>query len=324
MGSGLLTQIGTAEESTYGTPVTPSKFYELTGESLDFSKSFIESQGLRAISRNLRRRGKRTSRSGAGDLTMEVPTVSMGRWFKHMVGGTPTSAQQGGTAAWLHTYSLGALTGKSLTIQKGIEEAAGVIKPFTFHGCKILGWEFGIGVDELLTLNLTIDAEDVDTSTSLAAASYPTLTQYDFTQGALKVAGSTVASVTAATVGGTNNLKSDNFYLGSLGLKGEPKDNDFPTVQGQLTAEFVSQATFVDRFINDTAASLVLEFTGAVISGIYSEILRITVPEVRFSGELPKVGGPDVVVTGVPYEGHYDGTNPGVKIEMQTTDTTAS
>lgn len=320
MGRGLNTQLGTGEEVTYGTPVTVTKFYEINSESLDYQKTVLQSSGLRAGARQLRRRGSVVTRSAGGNITLEVVTVGMGRWFKHCLGGTPTSVQQGGTTAYLQTFSLGNLP-TGLTVQKGVEEATGTVKPFTFHGGKVTSWELACAVGDIVTLSLDMDFEDVDTSTALATASYPTISQFDFTQGTLSVEGSEVANVTGATIGGTNNLKTDSFYLGTSGLKGEPVDNDFPSIQGSLSAEFVSQAALVDRFLNDTAASLVLTFTGAVISGAYNYSLVITVPEVRFTGQLPQVGGPDVVVLDVPFDGHYDGSSAGITIEYTTTDT---
>lgn len=322
MGRGLNTQFGTAEETTYGTPVTVDRFHPILSESLERAQTTLQSQGLRAGARNPRRRGIVSARMGNGDVSLEVATKGFGRFFKHLLGGTPTIAQQAATTAYLQTHQMGTLAGKSLTLQKGIEEADGVVKPFTFHGCKLLSGTFGIGVDQILNLTLTTDAEDVDTTTALATASYDASPKYlQFMQGTLKVAGSSVASVLGAEVTVNNSLKTDRFYLGSAGLKAEPQDNDFPEIVGSLNAEFVSQAAFYDRFVSDAAVSLILEFEGDTIASTYKELLRITVPEIRFEGETPKVGGPDVVVMDVPWTGHYDGTNAGVKIEYMSTDT---
>lgn len=263
-----------------------------------------------------------SARMGSGDIVMEVANKGFGRWFKHLLGGTATIAQQAATAAYLQTHTLGTLAGKSMTVQKGIEEADGTVKPFTFHGCKILSGVFSITVDQILQLTVSLDAEDVDTSTGLASASYASgLKQFHFKQGTLKVAGSSVASVLSAEVGITNNLKTDRFYLGSAGLKKEPQDNDFPEIAGTLSAEFIDQTVFYDRFVSDASVALVLEFVGDNIASTYDELVRITVPEIRFEGETPKVGGPDVVVMDVPWSGHYDGTNAGVKVEYMSTDT---
>lgn len=324
MSSGLKTQFGYVAESTYGTPVTVTRFAEILSESLERRNQTINSNGLRNATRNLRRGSRRvlSANDGGGDVNFEVATTGFGLLFNHMLGGTSTIAQQAATPAYLQTHQLGDLTGKSLTMQKGVSQTDGTVKPFTFHGCKILGWEFSISVDQILQLRTTVDAEDVETSTALATATYPTSSLFHFKQGTLSVGGSSVAQVTDASVSGTNNLKTDRFYLGSNGLKKEPLDSDYPEIGGSLTAEFVDLTTFHDRFAADSAASLELEFVGAVISGAESETLTITVPEVRFEGETPKVSGPEVNVQNVPFVGLFDGTNAGVKIEYKSTDTT--
>lgn len=323
MSSGLQTQFGLKAETTYGTPVVVDRFYEILNESLERRNQTITSNGLRNAARNLRRGSRRvlTASDGGGDVNFEVATTGFGVLFNHMLGGTSTIAQQGATPAWLQTHTLGDLEGKSLTLQKGVSQTDGTVKPFTFHGCKVLGWEFSISVDQILQLRCTFDAEDVDTSTGLATASYPTSNLFHFKQGTLSVEGSSVAQVTDASVNGTNNLKVDRFYLGSNGLKKEPLDNDYPEVGGSLTAEFVDLTTFHDRFAADSAAELELEFVGAVIDGAESETLTITVPEVRFEGETPKVSGPEVNVQNIPFVGLFDGTNAGTTIEYKSTDT---
>lgn len=314
----------TAEETTYGTPVVVNRGYEILSETLERRNRILTSNGLRGGTRNLRRGSRRvlSARDAGGTVTMEVPTTTFGRWLKHLMGGTPTIVQQGGTPAWLQTHAMGDLTGKSLTVQKQLRSADGVVvSPFTLHGTKVLAGEFSIGVDEILTCALDLDAEDIDTSTAAAAVTYSNVSLFHFAQGTLKVAGSAVASVLSATTRIENPLKVDRYYLGSAGLKKEPTDNDFPAVTGSLSAEFNSAADFYNRFAADSAAELILEFEGAVISGAEKELLRITVPDVRFTGGTPQVGGPDVVVQDVPYEGAFNGTNAGATIEYKSTDT---
>ena len=323
VGSGLGASIGVKAETVFGTPVVVDRFYEFLSEGLEKQNNIAQSNGLRAATTPNLRRGTRraiTSKAGSGGTSFEVARTGFGLLFNHMLGGTSTVVQQGVTTAWLQTHSLGDLGGKSLTVQKGVPQTDGTVKPFTFHGCKVSDWEFSIAPDEILQLGVTFDAEDVDTATTLATPSYSATKVFHFAQGALTVGGTAVAAVTNASVAGNNNLKTDRFYLGSAGLKKEPLQSGYPEVTGSLDAEFVSQATFYDLHAADTAAALTLTFTGDVISGAYSEYVKITVPEVHFTGDTPKVGGPEVVVQNVEWEAAFDGTNAGVKIEYMSTD----
>lgn len=320
---GLQTVFGTGVESTYGTPVVADRWYEILSESLRRQQNVVASNGIRAGTRNLRRGSRRalTHRWGEGSVELEVASVGFSRWFEHMLGGTPTVVQQGATAAWLHTHEMGSLSGKALTIQKGLRDSAGAeIESFTFHGCKIPSWAFAVAVGEILTLTLDIDAEDVDTATALAAHNYATTNVFHFAQGDVRKDGVTIAKVLSAAVEGDNALKTDSWYIGTAGLKGEPEPTDFPTVEGALSLEFDDPASVYDVYAADTGVEFILEFTGPVIESPNNELVRITVPEIHFTGDTPQVSGPEVVVYDAPFEGAYDGTNPGVRIEYQSTD----
>src|SRR5664279_4598490 len=110
---GLNSYLGCGEESTWNTPVTPDRFFEFVSESVERDQKFLQSNGIRAGARNLRRGQRRvlSSHSGKGAIKLEVATTSFGRIFKHILGGTPTVAQQASTTAYLHTYAMGSLQG---------------------------------------------------------------------------------------------------------------------------------------------------------------------------------------------------------------------
>lgn len=322
--TGLNTIIGTGVESTYGTPVAVDRFYEFTSESIGRNNNILQSNGIRAGARNLRRGAKRSlsTHDASGSIEMEVATKGFSRWFQHILGSTPTVVQQGATPAYLHTHALASTQGKSLTILKSLRQGDSTeVETFRYHGCKITSAEFSISAGEILTLSIDVDAEDEDTVTAMPTATFLDAPVFHFKQGVLKVDGSSVAAVTSASVSVENPMQTDRYYLGSAGLKAEPRENDFPAVSGSLSAEFLSPTVFYDRFVADSAAALILEFEGATISGAYKETLRITVPEVHFTGETPKVGGPDIVALDVPYEAAAVGSTAGTTIEYISTDT---
>src|SRR5215216_3368552 len=91
----------------------------------------------------------------------------------------------------------------------------------------------------------------------------------------INTAGVPIASVTDCTVTGTMPMKTDRYYLGATGLKAEPVMNDYPTVGGTLTADFVSQADFYDRYVADSSAWLGLTFVGAALGSTgFTETLQ--------------------------------------------------
>jgi len=332
IGAGLSAQIGVAKEVTVGTIVTPSRFYEFGSESLSLQKSIVQGQGLRAGIQYARRsRRAYTTKSAGGDVSLDVSTRGMGLLFQQMLGSSTSALLSGSTYRQIHTP--GNLTGMSMTVQKGVPQTDGTVKPFTYNGCKVTGWELACAVGGFLTLSLTLDAWNETTATPLATAAYTDSNVFHFAQGTLYLGGtvstssglasvaggSAVATVKSATVTGSNPLKTDRFFFGS-GVKAEQLENDYRTVGGSLTAEFTDQATIYDVFAADGAVALRLNFVGADAGGVTPR-LEVLIPSISFDGESPQVGGPDVVELSAGFSGLYDGTNATVQVVYETADT---
>lgn len=328
-GVGLLTTFGCAEEVTYGTPVTPDRWFEITGESLGRENTVIQSNGLRSGSVHTRRSSRRVvaAQQGKGSFTMEVPTTGFGRLLKHAVGGAPVVTQQGGTAAYLQTHSFGSNAGKSLTVQKVIRDGANaVVQQFTHTGAKITSVEFSISVDQLLLATFEVDSRQENVSTAVAAPTYPSNKPFHFAQVTGVFIGAGVAAkVTDATIKIDRPQKTDNFYLGSGGTKSEPTENDFPAVTGSLTAEFDSanKTLLYDAFAADSPLGFQLTFEGATIASTYKETISFYIPAIHLTGETPKVGGPGAVTLTCPFEGAWDGTNADMTVSYTSVDTAA-
>lgn len=317
--------VGTAEEVTYGTPVAPDRWHEVTSESLGFRPNNMNSNGLRGGTNTFGRRASRRTRStqdAGGTISMEVPTTTFGRWLKHTLGGTPSVAQQGATTAYLHTYNQGSLNGKSLTIQKQFRDAANTeIETFTLHGSKILQAAFSVAPNNFLTAEFTVDAEDMDTATATASASYSEVDLFTWKHGAINIDGSPVAKVTNAQWTIANAMKVDGYYLGGNGLKSEPTDNDYRAVTGSVDLEFADPSVAWAKFFNDTEFELVLTFAADNIEGAYDYTLEFTMPATYFTGDTPQAGGPDVIIQNAPFESLFNGTDPMVSATYLTTDT---
>lgn len=335
-GSGISAQIMAAEEVTVGTAVTVTRAYEFNSESLSLSKNIVQGYGLRAggqYGRSTRR--AYTTRSAGGSIEMDLASRGMGMWFKHMLGSSTSALLSGSAYQQIHVP--GSLTGKSLTIQKGVPQTDGTVKPFTYRGCKLPSWEISCDVGEIATLSVDVDAWDEVTATALATAAYTAGTEvFHFAEGSLllggtvstasgltSISGGTVAaSVKSASVKGENPMANERYFLGSSGVKAEQQENDWRTVGGSLSCEFVNQATVYDLFAADTATALQLKFISPnAISGANYPTVEITIPSIRFDGETPQVGGPDIVEFDADFTGLDDGTNPAVQIRYLTSDT---
>jgi hypothetical protein len=265
---------------------------------------------------------------------MEVATTGFGLWFKHMLGDNATVSQHGAESVYTHTYEPGDLHSLSLTVQKGIQPwspGAPTAQPFTFHGTKILDWEFSISNEGFLQLSLGLDTEDVDRTTGLAVASYGDLENLSFKEGQLTVGSAggvtttIAAGVTDVTMQGTNALATDRFFLGSQGLKEKQLENGYRELSGTFSAEFRSINDFYAAFEADTEKQLVLTFEGSEIgvTTTFTQQLQITYHDVRFEGETPKVSGPEPSVISVPYTGWETTAGDSITVSYRTTDSTS-
>lgn len=289
--AGIDAQIGMSAESTYGTYVAPTRFYELVSETLKYNIQRIESKGIRA-GRRTQHRWKAGNRSVSGDINMELVPQDLGIILQHTLGNPVTT----GTDPYTHTFTgMGNIDNKSMTIQVGRPDEAGTIQPFSYLGCKFTEMAINCKTGEFATIKLGVYGREEVTAQSLATASYDAeLEPFVFTEGTLSVAGSTVEVMSVDYVVNTG-LAVDRHRVGAGG--GKPKKalvNGLATVSGSFTADFENLTNY-NRFVNGTEASLVLAFNAGT-----DKQLTIT-SNVRFDGETPNVGGMELLQLQQPF-----------------------
>ena len=331
IGSGLGASIGFAEETTYGTYVAPTRFLEFNKEDLRKTKTTMQGGGLAAGRfADLGSRRVLTTVGGTGSVDLEVTNKSYGLIFKHLLAGAVTSTQQGATAAYLHTFALGDNFGKYLTVQKGVPDVSGTVRPYSFLGGKITSASFSCEVMGMLTSTLEFDFNDVSEAQSLAAPSYATGIA-PFHGGQMQVKLGTYG--TEAAINGVKKIdlkfergvNTERYYASAAGFpakKAEPIMNDTIKVTGTLTADYHTKAELADRFASDASTSLVLQWTGPLIASTYYETLKIKVPMIFLDSNTPGVDGADVVNTGYDFTAQHDGTNDVISVEYTSTDIT--
>lgn len=315
-------QLGFGAESTWATAVTPDRFVEFTGESLERRQQIATSAGIRS-GRRYGGQGRRITRNDAGGpVTFEVATTGFGLFFEHLLGDVATVEDEVG-AAWTHTFTPGDLTGKSLTLQKGVDTPGGTVEPFTYPGAKIVSGDFSIDQDGLLMVTLEFDAEQEETATALATASYTTPKIFTYSEGTLEV--DDVVKANVRSVGSlrvVNNLQTERYFLGNSGLKNEPINTPFDTLAGSFDVEFQNTTDYYDLFAADTSAKLELIFVGDTIAGTTDETFHVTIADVRFEGETPMIGGPELVFQNIPYVGLDPDSGDAISIAYTTSDST--
>lgn len=288
--AGIYGQIGFGRETVVGTPVVANTFHAgLLSESLKQEIARIESKGLRA-GRRTTSKWKPGARTVGGTVTMELFSAPMRLLLEHMLGTVATT----GTGPFTHTATPGVLTGKSFTTQVGRPDLGGVVRPFTYAGCKIASWELSGSAGELAELQVEVTAQSETTAQALAVASYPAAgNPFTFVEGSLSVAGSPLADVTDFQIEGNNGLATDRHRFGSANVR-EQLENDWREYTGSITSDFVDMTAY-QRYVDGVEASLSLVFN----DGTHSLTVAANV---RFDGETPELSGPEMLTQNLPFK----------------------
>jgi len=339
-GTGLDAQLGYKLETTVGTEVTVDKFLEFDSEGLTFDPGFIEPSGLRVGTKH--KRGSRLVQSRtsvSGDVSLQHATRVMGALWKAALGSSVTTPTLVLGSAYKQVHQTGDLLGKSLTLQVGRPQASdGVVKPHTFRGCKVTGWEFTCSDNDAARLKLSVDGWNEATATALASASYVAGAEvFNFSQATsftlggtvsgtteLSIAGGTAvtAIVRGITLTGTNPLATERYGLGNAGIKKEQLENDIPTITGTLDIEYL-QSEWYTPFKAGTKNPLYLKFEGSVISGTDKNTLEFVIPQIVIKKVSPVVAGPDIVQASVEFEVYNDETHNTFQVKLISADSTA-
>ena len=329
IGSGRAAQVGFKNETTYGTYVAPTKFLlAKTGEPEAKGVTRVQGQGIMAGRHgDLAAHYVETSRGFGLKLSSDLLNKGLGLIWQALMGGTVTPVQQAATTAYLATFNLGDPVGNSLTIQVGAPPTGGTVVPQNFLGCKALGADVKIDVASgIASLDLELDARDLENSSSLVTASYATgVRPFHGKQLAVKAGtfGAEVALPGVKSVGISikRALETGRTYAGGTGLKSEPLINGATQIDLDIQADFAALADFQTRALDASSQpSVVVELTGPLIASTYYETWRLTVPAVNFEPGVQGFNGPGVLSKSWKASWKDDGTN-SPKIETMSTDT---
>jgi len=316
-------QIHIGRETTYGTPVTPTRSIEGLGDGHKRQMAYLESDGMRPGKHTMRSDRRRAINMGAeGEIEINPMDKGFGMLLRAAFGSS-TIAQQTTTSAWLQTHlSTGdGPVGESLTVQLGRPMGAQftTTQPFTYHGGKVTEWELTQELEELLKFKVTLDFEDEDKTTALLGTPvYPANTiPFGWHECSVTVDGA-ATPITEFELSGKNGLKTDRRQLGTV-LKREPLRSEGAEYEGKIAGDFESIAAY-DRFVAGTIVPVVATWTGGVIEGVHNFELKATLAAVQFTGDTPEVSMGDLPTQPMPYRVLHNGTDPAVKLEYKSSD----
>lgn len=297
---------GIGKESTFGTAVTPTRWLEITEAKVPtIDRGIKQGAGIRVGSRVARSaRRVMTTRQAAGDVTVECFSKGLGLLLEACMGSGTSTVVTGATYQQVHVFA-DALP--SHTIQYGVPNYAGTIRPLTFSGCTVSAFELGGAVGDIATLKTTWDVRNWTTATALTAPSYATggnlFTVEDATiySGTYTAATATALGSATTPVSGVKDFKvsvanqiiADRFFMNGAGLKDRQLPGTRqPTVE--LNVEYQDN-TLWDALEADSELTLVISLVGGSLS-TGNETMQVAIPALKLDGDLPE-GGPDAIAS---------------------------
>lgn len=314
--SGIAAQLGFAAEPAYGTYGTPSKF--LRGKSYTIDAKGVKREqgtGIQAGAYGpLAAHYVETTKGYSAKVATDLQTRGLGLMFQALMGPTTTPSILVTSSAYAASFALGDTLGKYLTLQVGAPTTGGTVVPQNLLGCKVTGADFKVAADGIATVDFDLDARSHNTATNaLVSASYAVSTNV-FHGGQLVFKMGTYSSESAVSVKSVGiSVKRPHedarFYSSAAGLKAEPILNGLTEISLDVEADFDAVATFQDIALATTAKSVVVELTGALITGSTYDLFRFTIPSVVFEPTIQDVSGVGVLSKSWKAKWVYDGTN---------------
>lgn len=316
-------QIG--KETTYGTYAAPTRGYE--GKEDNFSASVvpIESLGFRAgIEATRVDRVTMMDRGGTGSIQVDFLNKGMGLLLQGCLGGLIAPTQQGATAAYKATFqSQPEGPTESFTVQVLRSRIGGTLDPFTHLGTMFTGWSLAQNNSGYLVLTADLDFQTVITNQAAPASVYPAnASPFHFGQAKLQINGVDFANVTDFQFGTDLGMKVDRFYLRNNPLKDKPLRQAIPTYSGTIQTDYTDLSRFAEFKAGTIVQNLTVTWTGSLIASTFYNEVKLTLPAVMWTGESPKATLTGFTTQPLPFKVLDNGTDPAVKLEVTSTDTT--
>jgi hypothetical protein len=327
-------QIGIVKETTYNTPLTPTRFYPVF-DGTDGQWDTRQRQGMSVFvgSKRVYRGDRRVLPIGQGVVTLKTELASRqaGILIEAACGVATSTLVSGVLYQQLFTSSITGTTLPSYTIQLGKVQNDGTVTPETYAGCTAVSFELECPEDGIPTISVTFDARSISVATGLAAASYTAGAYlFDASQGATTLGGTYTHPTTTALGTATTafaNFRSwklsvtQNADIGRWVLGGRNQ----PTV-GVVETSFEAQAEYNDTtlrtaYLAGTAVPVVITHSTTEIVSTFPTVLQVAIPQLFLTSPVLPPMSLDTTVVGISGITTFNGTNDPWALVVRTADT---
>lgn len=297
--NGILSQVSIAPESTWGTPVTPTRTLSVhpgAGIQTDQDTQFPESIAGRIAKNANAFTGKRKHE---GDYEVDVQPDYVGYYLKSLFGGLSSGLKSGESVVYEHTYTESE-TKPSLTA----EQSTGDITR-RYAGVLVSSAKFSSKVGGSLLGSLKLKAKSSASATKITPA-VETVRPFNFADlsaTGFKIGGTSFGGIETLEVEYNANTEmfhahgsSDpaNYYIKASEAKGKV----------DLYLDATNAAKYAD-YLNGVEQSLQITYTGDAIGTSANYKLDITIPRARFTAASSEINA-DYGKLSIEWEGIYD------------------
>lgn len=318
-------QVGIAKETTYGTAVAVTDFFDAASEGLKAETQPITYRPFRSPIQLGAMRAQ-VVRGAGGPFQVPVTYKGMGILMQQIFGSS-VSAVVGATDEYTQTHVLDETNwgkGMHATVQVGRSQSGGTVTPFTYDGCKAVEATFTCETDGFLTLDVTWACRNSTHSGSsafaLQSASYITDNPpFNWSQATVTL-DSVSRTLKSWSLKIAKTMDTERYGLGSV-LRREPLTNGAWELTGDIDVEFENITDYAD-FISGDSVPLTVVFTAAdeIDTGAPFEI-TFTMPSIVFTGDTPVIGGEGLIRQPLPYMVVDNGTDAPITVVQSTSDT---
>lgn len=306
------TAIGIGEESTWGTAVSRTHWFRAISENLKRTVTKSPRPVLAEASGSRNRKSHYiASDMAGGSFEVLVGYEGFGLLLKHILGGTP--ATTGSSAPYTHTYKLAASPptgGLTIEVKRGNGTAE------VFEGCRITKATFKIEAAGLMRVSCDVIAETSGGRTSAGTPSYTTDELDLIHHQAGSVGWNSNLYVPRSVEITIDNKFATRQLLGSK-LTKEPKPSDFLDVTIKLDLEWEND-NLISSLTADDAGDLTLSFTG-----LSSRTFTFTAHNAFLEDASDPISGVGVVAQSASFRAQSDGTDEGLAIVIENTQSSA-
>lgn len=301
-------RFGLAKESSRLTAESaPSKWYPIMEPDVPYGPELLEDQGLRGVKAHFAPVAGRKKGSGKFKMVLDAQTIA--EFLNSLVGGV-ASAQQGGTAAYQHTFTPSG-TIQPTTYTFFIDWGLAVKK---YSGCVVKSLTFNGPVDNLIEVEVEF-LFITEASGSIGSPSFPTQRYLAFQHVDFKIAGSSNTDVKSWS------MKIDNMAKLHLALAGSQDAQDIiatdPTeVTGEMVIVFTSE-TERNKFLANTGVAIRALVVGATIASTYKYTVDLPITDAHYRA-FPFAYEDKLLAAKVNFQGYHNGTSQIIPVVINT------